>query len=87
MNINIKCLNRKRQAGDMLASETTLSSNANHGKSHFQIAVCNQPLVSAVALCNGEDGAHGQETQLCICFAKSFVCLGLGKLVTAESFV
>lgn len=71
----------------MLVSETTLSSNVNHEKSHFQLAVCNQSLVSAVAPCNGEDGAHRQDTQLCICFTRRFVCLGLGKLGTAASLV
>lgn len=71
----------------MLASETTLLSNANHDKSHFQLAVCNQPLVSAVAPCNGEDGARRQETQLRICFTRRFLCPGLGKLGTAASLV
>lgn len=72
-DISIKHLDWKRQTGDVLAPETTLSSNANHDKSHFQLAVCNQSLVSAVALCNSEDAAHRQDTRLCICCARRFV--------------
>lgn len=70
----------------MLASQTTLSSNVNHDKSHFQLAVCNQPLVSALALCSSEDGARSQDMWLCVHCAR-FVCLGLGELGTAASLV
>jgi len=60
MNSNIKRLNWKRQAGDRLASEMTVLPNANRGKSHFQLAVRQQPLASAEALCNSEDGTWKQ---------------------------